>query len=141
MQEEEKAQQMEVVSENDRVPAEDEMPGAWMSLSDAYASMPRLFHALKGAPLTIGEFEGNRSITFKVDNQAQKLWIEEKLIKEMEGRLRDILGTSRVRIFVDVIPQTEQPQTAYTAEEKARELVKDNKNVRDFITEMGLDIN
>ena len=123
-----------------KMPEDAEIADAWARLVENYSNMPRLYNTLKGASITCQESDGIKTASFKVDNLAQKMWIEEKLIKDMEGKMRMLLSSSKVQMAVDVIPQEEQPQKAYTADEKARELIKNNPQVKDFVIDLGLDI-
>ena len=73
-------------------------------------------------------------------NEAQKQWVEEKLLRELENKLREILSCSRVNILVEVTPMEESAEKVpYMPEEKAKDLMEKNPDVRAFVADLGLD--
>ena len=82
-----------------------------------------------------------RTVRFFVMNASQKSWIEEKLLRSMEENLRTAVSSRKVDLVVEVTPDTETlPRAPYMPEEKARDLMSKNQNVKDFVAELGLDV-
>ena len=79
-------------------------------------------------------------VTFRVMNQAQQKWIQEKLLRDMEGRFRKLTDSGLVRLVVDVTPDTETVEQIYMPEEKAKVLIESNKEVQDLVIDLGLDV-
>ncbi len=125
--------------EKAKVPDE-ELVSRWPDLVALYAAKPRLSNALNSAALSVSEEEGKRYVIFKVSNEAQKDWIESKLLHELEGRFRQLSGVPDVYLKVDVEPADERPQTMYMPSEKAKDLMSRNDEVRSLVSEFGLDV-
>ena len=92
------------------------------------------------ADLEIAEDDGMKTVTFRVMNQAQQKWIQEKLLRDMEGRFRKLTDSGLVRLVVDVTPDTETVEQIYMPEEKAKVLIESNKEVQDLVIDLGLDV-
>ena len=92
-----------------------------------------------GGPLTIQEADGARVIDLQVMNESQKQWIEEKMLRELEGKLRTLCGSPAVKILVSVVPEEAVEKKPYMPEEKARDLMEKNPEVRAFVADLGLD--
>ena len=79
-------------------------------------------------------------VTFMVDNEAQKEWVESKLLHDLEGKFRIIAGTTAISLRVDVTPAEEVKPLAYMPEDKAKELMAENEEVKNLVKDLGLDI-
>ena len=112
----------------------------WPDLVTLYSGKPRLHSALGSASLSISADSGRRILTFKVSNEAQKSWIESKLLHELEGRFRQVSGVDDIYLRVDTAPEEERPQTIYMPSEKAKDLMAHNGEVRDLVSDFGLDV-
>ena len=121
-------------------PADEVLVEKWKELAAQYASQPRLSNAMLKADLEIAEEEGLKVVTFRVMNQAQQKWIQEKLLRDMEGRFRKLTDSGLVRLVVDVTPDTETPEQIYMPEEKAKVLIESNKEIQDLVIDLGLDV-
>ena len=121
-------------------PADEVLVEKWKELAAQYASQPRLSNAMLKADLEIAEEEGLKVVTFCVMNQAQQKWIQEKLLRDMEGRFRKLTDSGLVRLVVDVTPDTETPEQIYMPEEKAKVLIESNKEIQDLVIDLGLDV-
>ena len=96
----------------------------WKELTLRYASRPRLANALGQARLRMTEEGGVKSVFFSVSNAAQKQWIEEKLLRDLEKAFRELLSSTKVNLHVDEIPEEESGEKIpYMPEEKARVLM------------------
>ena len=121
-------------------PADEVLAEKWKELAAQYASQPRLSNAMLKADLEIAEDDGMKTVTFRVMNQAQQKWIQEKLLRDMEGRFRKLTDSGLVRLVVDVTPDTETVEQIYMPEEKAKVLIESNKEVQDLVIDLGLDV-
>ena len=122
------------------LPSNEEVESKWKELAAKYSSRPRLANALAQTRLRIEEGDGIKSVYFTVSNAAQKQWIEEKLLRELENSFREILSNVKVNLHVDEIPEEEPGEKIpYMPEEKARDLMDKNPEVRAFVADLGLD--
>jgi len=139
---EEKAQQVEEKSAPAEVtlPSDDDVRARWKDMAGMYASKPRLANMLSSAEPRIEEEDGVKKVYFSVVNESQKTWIEDKLLRDMEKKLRDMLTCPKVNILVEVTPDTEvKEKVPYMPIEKAKDLMEKNPNVRELITALSLD--
>jgi chromosomal replication initiation ATPase DnaA len=120
-------------------PSEETLRAKWPELAKEYASKPRMASMLSTTTLKITGDDTQRTVTFMVDNDAQKDWVESKLLHDLEGRYQRIVGSSRVNLRVDVIPQEEIKPVAYMPEDKVKELMAQNEEVKSFVKDFGLD--
>lgn len=120
-------------------PSEDFLKAKWPELAKEYASKPRMASMLSTTTLKITGDDSQRTVTFMVDNEAQKDWVESKLLHDLEGKYQRIIGSGRVALRVDVIPQEEIKPIAYMPEDKVKELMAQNEEVKSFVKDFGLD--
>ena len=78
-------------------------------------------------------------VEFFVVNEAQKQWVEDKMLRELEGKLRELTGCTRVNVIVSVTPMEEAEKVPYMPEEKAKDLMEKNPEVRAIVADLGLD--
>ena len=136
-----KASQAADASE-DHIPSDDAIREKWPELvAKCAAGKPRLQNALNGAQLTMVEADGFKDVSFEVTNEAQKKWIEDGLLRNMETAFATILGSGKVRLFVTVKPAEEIGHKVYMPAEKAQELMNDNPEVMNLVKDLGLDAN
>ena len=124
---------------SDRRLSEQEVKEKWQELATLYVSKPRLANAIASSQLCLTEEEGGSVVTFSVFNQAQLIWIQERCLHELEGNFQR-LTSSTVRLRVEVIPEEEKPQVAYMPSEKAKDLMEKNAEVKNLVTDFGLDV-
>ena len=128
-------------AQDTRLPDDDTVRLKWKELAGQYTSKPRLASMLSNGEINLREDGGVKVVEFVVMNQAQKQWVEEKMQRELETRLRDLLSCRKVNIVVAVSPEPENAEKKpYMPEEKARDLMDKNPAVRDFFADLGLDI-
>ncbi|MBQ5582411.1 MAG: DNA polymerase III subunit gamma/tau [Bacteroidales bacterium] len=123
-----------------QLPSDDALKEKWNDLALKYAAQPRLSTALAKATLIISESEGKKLVEFSVTNEAQKKWIEEKMLRDMENKFCAIMNCGLLRLEPYVIPDEEKEDIKYMPAEKADDLIKRNEEVRDFVIDLGLDI-
>ena len=122
------------------LPGEDELAAKWKDLAAQYAGQPRLANALANANLSFGEEDGRKVVSFTVTNEAQKKWIEERILRDLEGRFSKIVDCGRIRLEPVVVPEEEQGKRIYMPSEKAEDLMSKNEEVRNLVVDLGLDI-
>ena len=121
-------------------PSEDVLRAKWPELAKKYESKPRLASLLTTTTLVVTGNEEERIVTFRVVNQAQKDWVESNLLHELEGHFRGIVGSSKVYLRVDMIPDDAPQPKIYMPSDKAKELMADNDEVKNLVKDLGLDI-
>ena len=122
------------------LPADETVRLQWKELAKQYESRPRLASMLATGSIDVREENGIKYIDFFVLNEAQKQWVEEKLLRDLENRIRELLACSKVNILVSVTPVDESAEKVpYMPEEKAKDLMEKNPDVRAFVADMGLD--
>ena len=125
----------------DAIPSDEEIRMLWQKLADTYSDKPRLFSMLKSAELEIEASEEGKTITFRVMNQAQKDWVESKLLHDLEGRFRKLALSVKLFLRVSLTPDDPQAvKQAYMPGEQAKELISNNDQVKNLVQELGLDI-
>ncbi|MBR5043140.1 MAG: DNA polymerase III subunit gamma/tau [Bacteroidales bacterium] len=112
----------------------------WQELAAMYHSQPRLANALSGAKLDARESDGLFIVSFAVVNEAQKNWIAEKKLRELEERFRKLIDCPKIRLEPCVIPEEEHENKIYMPQEKARDLMSKNVEVGELVKDLALDI-
>ena len=137
---EEKPEAEAPVVAEDALPDDDTIRSRWKDLVPRYESQPRLASALAKTELRMTEENGVKSVFFSVSNAAQKKWIEDKILRDMENAFREILKSRKVNLHVDDIPEEEPGEKKpYMPEEKAKDLMDKHPEVRAFVADLGLD--
>ena len=136
----EKEHEEVAVVSGDAAPSEEVLKAKWPELAKEYASKPRMASMLATTTLKIAGDDTQRVVTFMVDNDAQKVWVESKLLHDLEGRFQRIVGSSKVLLRVDVTPAEEVKPVAYMPEDKAKELMAENAEVKNLVKDLGLDV-
>jgi len=142
IKEESKATSSEVANNNlsDRIPENAEITGHWQKLPEQYRSRPRLYSTLATTKLNVKEMDGYKLLEFYVMNLAQKTWVEQELLRELEDKLQKSLGTKRVRLAVEVIPEEVVEKKIYMPEDKAKAMMAGNEEIRNLVKDLDLDV-
>lgn len=142
IKEESKATSSEVAdsSLSDRIPEDAEITGHWQKLPEQYRSRPRLYSTLATTKLNVKEMDGYKLLEFYVMNLAQKNWVEQELLRELEDKLQKSLGTKRVRLAVEVIPEEKVEKKIYMPEDKAKAMMAGNEEIRNLVKDLDLDV-
>lgn len=142
IKEESKATSSEVAdsSLSDRIPENAEITGHWQELPEQYRSRPRLYSTLATTKLNVKEMDGYKLLEFYVMNLAQKTWVEQELLRELEDKLQKSLGTKRVRLAVEVIPEEKVEKKIYMPEDKAKAMMAGNEEIRNLVKDLDLDV-
>ena len=120
-------------------PDDDALLAAWKAIPAENASSPRLANTLQNAEVGIETKDGYKMLTFKVSNAAQEKWIRENRLMDLEGNLRKKVGSSRIRLEVDVMPVKDKGVQPYTDQEKATVLMGQNGEVQNLVKDFGLE--
>ena len=133
----------EAVSVDGAKLSDEEMMGRWKDLAALYSEkQPRLAVGLSNAVLSMEERDGAKILVFKVMNVAQRDWIREKCLRDIEGNFRKLTGAD-IKIDVDVVPDDEENsvrQTPYLNIEKAKDLIGRHEEVKNLVSDFGLDV-
>ena len=142
MMSDEKPQEQTTVHKEAPAPAEDEIRAKWPELALRYKHLDRLCSMLNTTTLTVSDADdGCKMIVFQVVNEAQKSWVEAKMLHDLEGNLRAILKSMKIYLRVEVTPDdTPQERKIYMPGEQAGVLMKENAEVNSLVQEFGLEI-
>ena len=122
------------------LPTDEEVAARWKDLAAMYGAQPRLANALANATLQCREEDGRKVVGFSVTNEAQKKWIEERILRDLEDRFAKLTGCGRIRLEPSVPAEEEQGPRIYMPTEKAEDLMSKNEEVRKLVVDLGLDI-
>jgi len=135
----EDAAPVEAAPQNQALPEDDVVRLQWKELAKQYSAKPRLASMLSSGNINLSEENGVKQVEFFVTNDAQKQWVEEKMLRELENKLRELVTCNKVNVLVSVTPMEETEKVPYMPEEKAKDLMEKNPEVRAFVADMGLD--
>ena len=122
------------------LPSDEVLAEKWKELAALQTKQPRLMFALSNAAIEIREENGGKNICFQVTNVAQKKWIEERALRDLEGTIQKLSGCNKV-ILTPVVAETEeQEKKVYMPSEQAVDLMEKNPEVKEFVAALGLDI-
>ncbi|MBO5809035.1 MAG: DNA polymerase III subunit gamma/tau [Bacteroidales bacterium] len=123
------------------LPSDDDVKAKWPELAKMYSDKPRLASMLTSTTLEITEADGFKTVVFKVVNDAQKDWVESKLLHELEGNFRKAVGSAKVYLRVAVAPDDgPQEKKIYMPSDQAAELMRQNEQVKNLVKDLELDI-
>lgn len=124
------------------IPGEQEMEMVWKNIITMCQSNPvssRLAGIFSSAPYAVGESDGFRTLTIKVESESTKKWLEDKFVLRMENKMKEGLASQKVRFIVEVLPQEEFKPIIYMPADKAKKLMVDNPEVGNLVTDLELD--
>ena len=124
------------------IPGEQEMERVWKNIITMCQSNPvssRLAGIFSSAPYEVGESDGLRTLTIKVESESTKKWLEDKFVLRMENKMKEGLASQKVRFIVEVLPQEEFKPIIYMPADKAKKLMVDNPEVGNLVTDLELD--
>ena len=123
-------------------PSEELLMAKWPELAKAYESKPRLSSMLSTSTLVVEDAEdASKIVTFRVVNEAQKEWVESKLLHELEGNFRRIVGTAKIYLRVAVVPDdASETVKVYMPSDQAKVLMARNEEVKSLVKDLELDI-
>ena len=130
-----------VQNQENPVPSDEVLKAKWPELAQQYADKPRLASMLGSSTLKISGNDDSKMVVFRVVNEAQKDWVESKLLHELEGRYRTLVGSGKVYLRVEVIPDdAPQKEIVYMPGDQAKRLMETNPDVNSLVKDLGLEI-
>lgn len=136
----EKAENAKVEIVQAELPSDDALKARWPELAALYSAKPRLYTMLTNSKLEFETVEGKKVVRFQVVNDAQKEWVESKLLHELEGHFRRIAGSDALMLSVTVAPVAEGEKVVYMPSDKAKVLMENNEEVKNLVKDFSLDI-
>ena len=125
----------------DVVPEDAVIKARWPELAKLYSDKPRLASMLGSTSVNIVPGDDAKTVQFKVVNDAQKEWVESKLLHELEGNFRKIVGSMKVYLRVVVTPDDAPEQKKiYMPSDQAKDLMARNEEVKSLVKDLDLDI-
>ena len=122
-------------------PSEEAIRAAWPKLSEKYPDKPLLVAMLNSTTLTVSGDDSSRTVVFEVLNQAQKDWVESKMLYSLEGNLRAMLKTVKLYLRVSIKPDdAPKEKVIYMPSERAKVLMEENAEVNSLVKDLGLEI-
>lgn len=136
----EKAENTKVEIVQAELPSDVALKARWPELAALYSAKPRLYTMLTNSKLEFETVEGKKVVRFQVVNDAQKEWVESKLLHELEGHFRRIVGSDALMLSVTVAPIAEGEKVVYMPSDKAKVLMENNEEVKNLVKDFSLDI-
>ena len=124
----------------EKLPDDGQLKSIWKEFALA-TPQPRLANALANAAISIRQEDGKKVIEFTVTNEAQKKWIEEQKLRDLEDRFCKLADSRKIRLMPAVAPVDVEENRIYMPGEKAEDLMSKNPEVRDLVIDLGLEIN
>ena len=125
---------------SDQMPEDLAIYESWKKIPEQYVSRPRLYTTLSSTKTTVKNKESYKLLEFYVQNSSQKAWVEQELLRELESKIQKDLGSSRVRLAVEVIPQEKTEKRIYMPEDKAKAMISGNEEIGNLVKDFGLDV-
>ena len=122
------------------LPSEELIREKWTQLPSRFASQPRLASALAKSAVTVSDEPGRKLVEFSVTNEAQKKWIEEKVLRDLEREFCALISNRAIRLAPSVIPEEQKEDVKYMPAEKAEDLIGRNEEVRNLVVDLSLDV-
>lgn len=122
------------------LPSDEVVTAKWQDLAQLQNAQPRLANALAHSKLSFRVEDDVKIVEFAVVNEAQKKWIEDRILRNLEAQFSKLLDCGRIRLVPTVIPEEEQEEVKYMPSEKAEDLMSKNAEVRNLVSDLGLDI-
>ncbi len=122
------------------LPDAEALKAKWPELAAMYSAQPRLANALATAKLDTKEEDGRVILGFALVSEAQRSWIADKKLRELEDRFQKLMNCNRIRLEPGVLPEEQQEDKKYMPVEKAQDLMQKNPEVGELIKDLSLDI-
>lgn len=123
-----------------RIPDDQEIKDAWKKLPPEYRSRPRLYSTLESTGVVVSDKGSYKLLEFFVQNVAQKNWVEQELLRELEGKLQRLTESTGVRLGVQVLPEEKVEKKVYMPEDKAKAMMAANKEIENLVKDFDLDV-
>ena len=122
-----------------RIPTDEEVQAKWVELQNISASNARLLAALQTAKLSMREEDGRKIVTYAVINSALRDWLQSKNSR-IEAKFCELLGSFNVSLILDLQAEDPSQNVAVSAEDKARDMMEKNPEMRNLVSDLGLEI-
>ena len=132
-------EQVASAAEESALPEDEVLILKWKEMAGQYGSKPRLASMLQSGKVEVREENNLKVVEFFVTNESQRQWIVEKMLRELENKLRELTACSRINVEVSVTPMEDVEKVPYMPEEKAKDLMDKEPAVRELVAAMGLD--
>ena len=123
----------------EQVPEDEAILAQWPELVKKNGSRPRLANALANAKLAVASTDEGKTLTFTVTNEAQRKWIAETILRNLESTFQQLLGSNRVRLQVEAAEYVEE-EKIYLPSEQAKDLMSKNEEVKNLVIDLELDV-
>lgn len=123
-----------------RIPDDQEIKDAWKKLPPEYKSRPRLYSTLESTGVVVSDKGSYKLLEFFVQNVAQKNWVEQELLRELEGKLQRLTESTGVRLGVQVLPEEKVEKKVYMPDDKAKAMMAANKEIENLVKDFDLDV-
>lgn len=123
-----------------RIPDDQEIKDAWKKLPPEYKSRPRLYSTLESTGVVVSDKGSYKLLEFFVQNVAQKNWVEQEILRELEGKLQRLTESTGVRLGVQVLPEEKVEKKVYMPEDKAKAMMAANKEIENLVKDFDLDV-
>ena len=127
------------VKSEDPLLTDEQIKQKWPELGERFASRPRLASAISNAKIEIREENGLKIVKFFVLSDAQSDWIKSTMLTRLQEEFKQIAGSSKLGIEVDVLPQEEQKPVVYLEKDKAKRMMVENPEAALLVQDLGLD--
>ncbi len=124
----------------DDIPDDNSIMMQWRQMPEEYKDRPRLAGTLATSKVNITEKDSYKQVDFFVLNLAQKKWVEDVLLRELEEKLRKALGSTGVRLGVEVIPEEKVEKKIYMPQDKAKVMISSNEEIGNLVKDFDLDV-
>ena len=128
------------VAVEEKLPEDSVLAECWQRLAAMQTAQPRLMNALSNAAQSFSDRDSKRLIRFSVASEAQKKWIEDRILRDLEEKLRSLCSCSRILLEPEVAAEEEKAALKYMPAEKAEDLISKNEEVRNLVVDLGLDV-
>lgn len=116
----------------------DKVAHIWKLLVDFEKETPRLASALEN---NSHELIDQNTIEFRVSNESQKTWIEQKCLFRIESFLKKNLNNDSARLLIKVKEaDSDQSNKLYMPDDKAKRLMEKSEELGQLKNDLGLDI-
>lgn len=125
---------------SDRIPEEAEIRENWKKLPALYESRPRLSSMLESTKVVVKPMDGYVLVEFYVTNLAQKSWVEQELLRDLEDNLQKMLGSRGLRLAVEVTPDEKMEKKIYMPDDKAKVMIAGNEEIGNLVKDFDLEV-
>lgn len=117
------------------IPSRETLLAQWNQLLKTYADngQGRLAACLQAAQTETALTDEEWSLSVKVQNEAQRSWIQDKRLRELTLSLKQRLSYDKLQIVVEAQPQDNLSVKAYSPEQQLREIAGEHPEIKEVI--------